>query len=177
MGCMEGRRTLIVGAASPIGSEIMRAFVGSGAMVLAVDATDEKIEAAVEALGMADSDQVITRELDESDLGSWWDLANLVDAFFDELDVFVYIPKIDTADSLSMAIDRLKQSLLNADQANPGGVSIVVISTSAEEPVNAAAGEFAREGSNIRVNALQPGAPNDVVAAVIEIVSGQGSAS
>jgi NAD(P)-dependent dehydrogenase (short-subunit alcohol dehydrogenase family) len=174
---MEGRRTLVTGAASPPGKEIVRAFVEHGAMVLAVDATDEKVEAAIDTLGLADSDDIITRGLDEQQLGSWWDLANLIAAFYHELDVFVHIPQIESTDSLPIAIDRLKQSLWNADDANPGGVSVVVISPSAEGSAKSAARDLSREKSKIRVDAVEPETPLAVAKIVLELVSPERSAS
>lgn len=90
---MDGKRTLVTGAAGPMGRGLVQSFLENGATVMAVDETDEEIEASIEALGLAESDDVMTRGLDEAELGSWWDLANLIAAFYDELDVFVHIPK------------------------------------------------------------------------------------
>jgi len=171
MKSMDGKRTLVTGAASALGSAVVRAFVENGARVLAVDATDERVESAVDALGLADSNDVITRGMDESDLGSWWDLANLIAAFYDELDAFVQVPQAESIDSLPMAIERLKQSLSSAEQANRGEVSIVVISSSAEESAHNAARELASEGSKIRVSALEPGVPDEIAANVVELVT------
>jgi NAD(P)-dependent dehydrogenase (short-subunit alcohol dehydrogenase family) len=177
MKSLEGKRTLVTGAASELGSAIVRAFVESGAMVVATGATDEQIETAIEALGLADSDDVITRALDESDLGSWWDLANLIAAFYDELDVFVHIPLVESADSLSMGIDRMKQYLKNADDANPGEGSVVVVSGTGEPSANHAARELAHEGAKIRVYSVEPDAPTKTVDIILDLVSNKGRPS
>ena len=175
---LQGKRTLVTGAASELGSEIVRSFVESGAMVVATDATDEQIETAIEALGLADSDDVITRALDESSLGSWWDLANLIAAFYDELDVFVHIPEVESTDSLSMGIDRLKQYLKNADVSNPGEISVVVVSHTGELSANNATREFANEGSNIKVHSIEPQSPPSKLANIIlDLVSNEGRPS
>jgi hypothetical protein len=174
MRSLEGKRTLITGAASEPGSAIVRAFVESGAMVVATGDTDEQIETAIEALGLADSDDVITRALDESDLGSWWDLANLIAAFYDELDVFVHIPRVESADSLSMGIDRMKQYLKNADDANPGEVCVVVVSHTGEPAADQTARELTSEGSNIRVYSVAPNASPKIADIVLDRVSKEG---
>ena len=177
MRSLEGKRTLVTGAASELGSAIVRAFVESGAMVVATGATDEQIETAIEALGLADSDDVITRALDESDLGSWWDLANLIAAFYDELDVFVHIPLVDSADSLSMGIDRMKRYLKNADNANPGEVCVVCVSHAGEPSANQAARELASEGSNIRVYSVAPDPSAKIADIVLDRMSSKGRPS
>lgn len=177
---MEGKRTLVTGAASALGKAVVQVFVENGAMVIAADDTDEKVEKAIDALGLADSDEVITRGLDERALGSWWDLANLIAAFYHELDVFVHVPQIESVDSLAMATDRLKESLHNAVDAvdaNPGGVRVVVISSNAEESAMNAARNLARKGSNIPVNVVAPGTPHEVAKIVLELVSPERSAS
>jgi NAD(P)-dependent dehydrogenase (short-subunit alcohol dehydrogenase family) len=174
---LEGKRTLVTAAASAVGSAVVRALVDAGAMVVAVDTTDERVEKAVAALGLADSDDVITRGLDASNLGSWWDLANLIAAFYDELDVFVYIPQNGSTDSLPMAIGRLKPYLLNADAARPESVAVIVVSAFDEEGLKQAASELAGEGSSIRVRRVEPAAPPDVARAAVELASADSSSS
>jgi hypothetical protein len=183
---MEGKRTLVTGAASAHGKAVVQVFVENGAMVIAVDDSDEKVEKAVDALGLADSDEVITRELDEGALGAWWDLANLIAAFYHELDVFVHIPQNESVDSFPMAIDRLKESLHNVHDANyahdalnadPDGARVVVVSADAEASAMNAARDLAREGSNIPVNTVAPGTPHEVAKTVLELVSAERSAS
>lgn len=177
MKSLEGKQTLVTGAASELGSAVVRAFVEQGAMVVATDATDERIEAAIERLGLADSDAVITRELDESDLGSWWDLSNLIIAFYNELDIFVHIPQTESAESLSMAIDRLKQSLKNADIAKPGEGSVVVVSRDGEPSATHVARELAGEGLNLQVCSVEPGAASKVAAIVLNLVANKAGPS
>jgi hypothetical protein len=177
MRSLEGKRTLVTGAASELGSAVVRTFVENGAMVVATDTTDEQTETAIEALGLADSDDVITRALDEADLGSWWDLANLIAAFYDELDVFVHIGAVPPEDSLSMGIDRLKQYLKNADVSNPGEVSVVIVSCKGEPSANDAAREFTDEGSKIRVYSIEPDAPSKIANTVLGLVSNSGRPS
>lgn len=180
---MEGKRTLVTGAASAHGKAVVQVFVENGAMVIAVDDSDETVEKAVDALGLADSDEVITRGLDEGALGAWWDLANLIAAFYHELDVFVHIPQSESVDSFPMAIDRLKESLHNAHDAHdalnadPDGARVVVISADAEASAMNAARDLAREGSNIPVNTVAPGTPHEVAKTVLELVSAERSAS
>jgi NAD(P)-dependent dehydrogenase (short-subunit alcohol dehydrogenase family) len=177
MMTMEGKRTLVTGAASPMGREIVRVFVENGALVLAVDASDDKVEAAIDALDLPDSDDVITRGLDEEELGSWWDLANLIAAFYHELDVFVHIPQKGSTDSLALATDRLKEFLRNGDAANPGGVSVVVIASAATEAATNATRQLSGEGSNIRVEVVEPGTPHEVAKTVVELAIAERSAT
>lgn len=172
---LNGRQTLVTGAASPIGRAIVREFVEKGAMVVAVDATDDEVEKAIDDLGLSDADEVITRGLDDSDLGSWWDLANLIGAFYHELHVFVHIPQKQASESLPIAIDRLKESLKNADTASPGGVSIVVVSEDSDDLAEKTARDLAEAQSNIRVSSLKPGPPSEVAKAIAKRVSIEGS--
>lgn len=174
MNRMAGKRTLVTGVASPIGSAVVRALVEAGARVLATDATDESVEAAIAALDLDENDDVITRGLDESALGSWWDLANLIAAFYDELDVFVHIPQHDAGTSLPLAVDRLKQALWNAEDANPGGPCLVLVAPSGEGPAAAAEQALARDGSKFRVHVVEPETPVRVAARVVEWVGGLG---
>ena len=171
MHAMNGQRSLITGAASPIGLELVRAFVDRGATVIAVDSDEEKLEVAVAALGLADSEDVITRGLDASGLGSWWDLANLVTAFYYELDVFIHVSQGPAQDSLALAIDRLGQSLRNAEATNPEAVRIVVVASDAGPAADQARHALAAAGSAIPVAGLEPGSAPEVCKRVLQIVS------
>lgn len=172
---IEDRRTLVTGAATPVGRAIVAKLVDAGARVIAVDATDEAVEQAIDELGLAEADEVITRGLDDSDLGSWWDLSNLIAAFYHELDAFVHLPKGPTSASLPKAVDRLKQALKNADLAAPGGVSIVVVSSEVDETVESIASQLIEEGSGIRVSSIEPGEPSTTAKAVVECIATEGS--
>jgi len=175
MDGIEGRQTLVTGAATPVGRAVVEDLVAAGARVIAVDATDETVEQAIEELGLADADEVITRGLDEGELGSWWDLSNLIAAFYHELDAFVHIPKGPTRESLPKAVDRLKLALQNAELSEPGRVSIVVVSSDAEETLRSVANQLTEEGSGIRVSALEPGEPSATAKSVLERISIEGS--
>ncbi len=168
---LDGKQTLVTGAATETGRAIVQSFTEKGARVIAVDTTDDAVEQAIEELGLAEADEVITRGLDDSDLGSWWDLSNLIAAFYHNLDVFVHIPQGQPSESLPIAVDRLKQSLIHADQAVPGGVSVVVVSSGADETVRQVASQLTEEASRIRLSALVPSAPIDTAKAVVERVS------
>jgi NAD(P)-dependent dehydrogenase (short-subunit alcohol dehydrogenase family) len=178
MAEIKGMQTLVTGAATEVGRAVVRAFVESGARVIAVDTTDEEVERAIDELGLADADEVITRGLDDRDLGSWWDLSNLIAAFYHELDALVHIPQGTAGESLPFAVDRLKESLAYADLASPGAASIVLLASAADETAKATledvASRLAEEGSGVCVSALEQAAPNDTAAAVVERVSSGG---
>lgn len=148
---LDGKRALVTGAASEIGSAIVRAFVEQGAMVVAVDQDEEEVEKAVASLGLDDPDDVVARDLDATDLASWWDLANFAGSYFHALDVFVHFggargeaaaPKttrdlsmqeLDGAQSLgarslSIAVNRLHEYLRNAANDTEDGASVIVVS-------------------------------------------------
>jgi NAD(P)-dependent dehydrogenase (short-subunit alcohol dehydrogenase family) len=167
---MESRRTLITGVASPVGTALLQAFLAEGARVLATDAEEARVEEQVAALGLEDCDDVITRGLDDSSLGSWWDLSNLIAAFYDELDVFVHVPEHDAASSLPLAIDRLKQALWNAADSGPDGACVVLIAGSSEAALERAGRELARDGAPVRIHAVEPGTPASVAKRVVELV-------
>jgi len=145
---LDGMRALVSGGACEVGGEVVRALVENGASVVAVDSTDELIEAAIASLGLDDPEDVFTRGLDATDLGSWWDLSNLIGAYFHALDVFVHVAEpratkrarelsIDelrnaqasSAESFLMAIGRLQQSLIEAGKESASGASVIAISS------------------------------------------------
>jgi hypothetical protein len=171
---MANRRTLITGAASPLGAALVRAFVDEGARVLATDASDERVEQAMAALGLDDCDEVITRGHDESSLGAWWDLSNLIAAFYDQLDVFVHVPQLQPGASLPLAIGRLEQALWNAEEAAPGGTCVVVVAPGSASAAKQAEAALARDGAAIRVHAIEPEAPAEVARRVVDLVVDQG---
>ena len=147
MNRLEGKRALVTGGASAVGSAVVRALVDQGAMVVAVDTTDERIEQAVESLGLEDSDAVVTRGLDAPDFLSWWDLANFVISYYQELDVFVHITECKCAkpalglgiqelreaqatstESFLLAINRLEKGLIESGKETEEGAVVIAIS-------------------------------------------------
>jgi NAD(P)-dependent dehydrogenase (short-subunit alcohol dehydrogenase family) len=180
---LDGRTALVTHAAGDIGSAIVAAFAEHGATVIATDSTDERVERAVESLGLQDSIDVVTRSLDVSQLAAWWDLANFVVGFVDELDVLVHSPGVEekaqaaSAESLRMAVDRLHKPLVDAANARDAGSSVIVISppsadAAVSELAKSMAQEFADAGLNIRVNAIHPGSPREVARAAVQLASG-----
>jgi NAD(P)-dependent dehydrogenase (short-subunit alcohol dehydrogenase family) len=152
MNRLEGKRALVTGGASEVGAAVVRALVEQGAMVVAVDTTDERIEQAVESLGIEDSEAVVTRGLDATDLVSWWDLANFVIAYYQELDVFVHIAECKcakpalglgihelreaqatSAESFLMAITRLEEGLIESGKETEDGAVVIAISLPPED--------------------------------------------
>jgi len=143
---LDGMRALVSGGASEIGSQIVRGLLEHGASLVAVDSTDQRIEEAIAALGLDDPDEVVTRGLDATDLGSWWDLANLIDAYFHALDLFVHVTEpraakparelgIDewrlaqaaSGESFLMAIGRLQRCLIEAGKESAAGACVIAI--------------------------------------------------
>ena len=174
MAGIEGKQTLVTGAASEVGRAIVQALVAEGARVIAVDTTDEAAEQATLELGLADADEVITRGLDDSDLGGWWDLSNLIAAFYHELDAFVHLPQGRASESLPLAVDRLKAAFANAAEAEPGRVSIVVVARDADEAASSAASKLRNEGLEVRLHALEPGDPDATAKTVVERICSGG---
>jgi NAD(P)-dependent dehydrogenase (short-subunit alcohol dehydrogenase family) len=193
---LEGKTALVTHAAGEIGSAIVREFVAQGATVIATDSTDERVEDAVASLGLQDSIDVVTRSLDVGQLAAWWDLANFVVGFVDELDVLVHCPGSEEqaprarVESLRMAVERLQQPLVDAANDREAGSSIIVISppssdapgsdVAAHDAATAAiselaksmAQEFSDAGLNIRVNSIRPGSPRDAAMAAVDLASG-----
>jgi len=167
---MANCRTLITGAASPLGAALTQAFVDEGARILATDATDESVEAAMAALGLGDCDEVITRGHDDAALGAWWDLANLIAAFYDQLDVFVHMPRQQADASLPLAIRRLKQALWNAEDAAPGSACVVVVAPGSAAVASDAEAALARDGATIPVHAVEPDASPAAVRRIVDLV-------
>jgi hypothetical protein len=73
-----------------------------------------------------------------------------------------------------MGIDRMKQYLKNADDANPGEVCVVVVSHTGEPAADQTARELTSEGSNIRVYSVAPNASPKIADIVLDRVSKEG---
>jgi hypothetical protein len=131
----------------------------------------------MEAIGLGDADEVITRGLDEASLGSWWDLANLIAAYYHALDVFVHVPAGAPATSMPMAIARLGEALANAEAESPGGSAIYVVS----EDAGAASPELLRAlervDPGIPLEVVHPGPADAVVSQILDRVAGPVSPS
>jgi hypothetical protein len=160
---LEGRQTVVTGAASPAGRAIVAALAREGAMVIATDVTDGRVEQAMAAIGLAEADEVITRRLEETRLGSWWDLANLVDAYYHALDLLVHVPAGDVSASLPHAVARLEHALANAEVEGRGRASVLVVSDAAGAGTAEAARALAAPGHGVALRVL----PADPIAASV----------
>ena len=146
---LESVCALVSGAASPIGSALMRELTRGGASVLAADSSEEVLESAVEQLD--EPDEVFSHVLEGGDVVSWWDLANLVGAYFNTLNVFVHIAEpiapvpvrtlgVDalraaqsaSTDSFVTAIARLEKYLVEASREDEIGARVVAVVPSSE---------------------------------------------
>jgi len=133
-------------AASGIGSALVGAFVANGATVVATDSTDERVESAVESLGLQDSMDVVTRPLDVGQMASWWDLANFVIGVVDKLDILAHTLQIEAhrparglgieafrkaqaanADSALIGVNRMLAPLTDAAEECAAGASVIFI--------------------------------------------------
>jgi len=104
---------LVSGAASPVGTEVVRELASRGAKVLAADSSEELLDEAIAKLGLDHADEIFTHELEGSDFVSWWDLANLVAAYLPSLHFFVHVGD----EKPSVPVRTLKESALVEAQA------------------------------------------------------------
>jgi len=147
---LEGVCALVSGAASPIGSALMRELTRVGASVLAADSSEEALERAT--LQLDEPDEVFSHVLEDGDVVSWWDLANLVGSYFNTLNLFVHIAEpiapvpvrtlgVDalraaqsaSTDSFVTAIARLEKYLVEASREDEIGACVVAVVPSSEE--------------------------------------------
>lgn len=146
MQSLEGVHALVSGAASELGSQVVRALAERGAAILAADAGEERVEAAIAELGLEDPDAIFVHDLEGNDVVAWWDLANLVGSYFHTLHVFVHvcppIPPVPvraigaeplraaqaaSTDSLVNAMARLEKYLLAAAEEDARGARVVAV--------------------------------------------------
>ncbi len=144
MESLEGIRFLVTGAASPIGSALLEEFARGGASLLAADADEDELDAAIARL--AEPDDVFSHVLEGDDVVSWWDLTNLVAAYFHCLNVFIHIarplPEVPvralrpdalgaamsaTVESFITAIARLEKYLVEAAREDRFGAYAVIV--------------------------------------------------
>ena len=146
---LSGVCALVSGGASAVGSEVIRELVSRGASVLAVDSTDERIEEAIAKLDLENSDEIFTHALEGGDLVSWWDLGNLIAAYFHTLNLFVHVaeptPSVPARtlgldvlreaektsfDSFLTAVARLEKYLVAASEEDEVGANVVAVQPS-----------------------------------------------
>jgi meso-butanediol dehydrogenase / (S,S)-butanediol dehydrogenase / diacetyl reductase len=85
---LEGKITLVTGAASGIGLAIAERFAGQGALVVAIDRAGDQLNAAVEALpGPAQGHRAVVMDVTEE--AGWEDIAERIASDFGRLDVLV----------------------------------------------------------------------------------------
>jgi nucleoside-diphosphate-sugar epimerase len=143
---ISGVCALVSGGASAVGSEVIRELVKRGASVLAVDSTEERIEEAIAKLGLENPDEIFTHALEGGDLVSWWDLGNLIAAYFHTLNLFVHVaeptPSVPartlgldalreaektSSDSFLTAVARLEKYLVAASEEDEVGANVVAV--------------------------------------------------
>ena len=141
---LEGVCVLVSGAASPVGSALLREFAQAGASLLAADSGEEELERAIEKLD--EPDEVFSHVLEGGDVVSWWDLANLVGSYFNTLNVFVHVAapaapvpvrtlNVDavraaqsgSTDSFMTAIVRLEKYFIEASREHEIGARVVAV--------------------------------------------------
>ena len=147
---LNGVCALVSGGASAVGSEVIRELVNRGASVLAVDSTEERIEEAIAKLDLENPDEIFTHALEGGDLVSWWDLGNLIAAYFHTLNLFVHVaeptPSVPartlgldalreaektSCDSFLTAVARLEKYLVAASEEDEVGANVVAVQPSA----------------------------------------------
>ena len=152
---LDGVCALVSGGASAVGSEVIRELVHRGASVLAVDSTEERIEEAIAKLGLENPDEIFTHALEGGDLVSWWDLGNLIAAYFHTLNLFVHVAEPTTSvpartlgldvlreaektsfDSFLTAVARLEKYLVAASEEDEVGANVVAVQPSAGDRSN-----------------------------------------
>ena len=140
---------LVSGAASEIGMETVRILAGQGASVLAVDSNEEKVQAAIESLDLQKPEDVLVSELEGGDFFSWYDLGNLIGAYFNTLNVFVHIgasslgesartlnvealrqAEAASSDSFITAVGFLDKFFVAAAEENPEGACVIAVTPS-----------------------------------------------
>ena len=143
---LEGVCALVSGGASAVGSEVIRELVNRGASVLAVDSAEERIDEAIAKLGLENPDEIFTHALEGGDLVSWWDLGNLIAAYFHTLNLFVHVAEptpsapartlgLDVLreaektsfDSFLTAVARLEKYLVAASEEDEVGANVVAV--------------------------------------------------
>ena len=148
---LEGVCALVTGGAGEVGSEVIRELVKRGASVLAADSTEERIDEAIARLGLDDPEEIFTHALEGGDVVSWWDLANLIGAYFNTLNFFVHIAEpsrsvpvrtlaLDalreaqavSTDSFLTAMARLEKYLIEASAEDRVGACVVAVVHSAD---------------------------------------------
>ena len=152
---LDGVCALVSGGASAVGSEVIRELVHRGASVLAVDSTEERIEEAIAKLSLENPDEIFTHALEGGDLVSWWDLGNLIAAYFHTLNLFVHVaepaPSVPARtlaldvlreaektsfDSFLTAVARLEKYLVAASEEDEVGANVVAVQPSAGDRSN-----------------------------------------
>jgi NAD(P)-dependent dehydrogenase (short-subunit alcohol dehydrogenase family) len=149
---LEEVSALVSGAASAVGSEIVRELVSRGAKVLAADSSEELVDEAIARLGLDNADEIFTHALEGCDLVSWWDLANLIAAYLPSLNLFVHVAEekppvpvrtlnesalsdaqaVSTA-SLLTAVARLEKYLIVASEEDAIGACVVAVLPAADD--------------------------------------------
>lgn len=108
---LDGVCALVSGSASEIGSEVIRELANRGASVLAADSTEERVQEALAALGLADADEIFAHALEGGDVVSWWDLANLIGSYFHTLHLFVHVAdRVPGAAVRGLGVDALREA-------------------------------------------------------------------
>ena len=117
--------------------------------MLAVDSSEEELDAAIASLDLRKPDEILTSELEAGDLFSWYDLGNLIASYFDTLNVFVHIgesspgesartlgveavrkAQTTSSDSFLTAIGLLDKYLVTAAEENPEGACAIAVTPS-----------------------------------------------
>lgn len=137
---------LVSGAASAVGSEVVRELVSRGAAVVAADTSEELVDEAIAKLGLESVDEIFTHALEGGDVVSWWDLANLIAAYLPALNLFVHVgeekPPVPvrtlnesalseaqtaSTNSLLTAVARLEKCFVAASEEGSIGACVVAV--------------------------------------------------
>jgi len=148
---LSGICALVSGGASEVGSQLIRELAHRGASVLAADSDEEQLEKTIAGLGLDNPDEIFTHVLEGGDLVSWWDLGNLVAAYFHTLHLFIHIAEEKPAvpvrtlgqealreaqavstDSLLTAVARLEKYLIAASEEDEVGACVIAITPNSE---------------------------------------------
>ena len=148
---LEEVNALVSGAASAVGSEVVRELVSRGASVVAADSSEELVDEAIAKLGLDNADEIFTHALEGGDVVSWWDLANLIGSYLPALNLFVHVgeekPPVPvrtlgesvlceaqaaSTNSLLTAVARLEKCFIAASEEDAIGACVVAVLPSAD---------------------------------------------